>query len=79
MLTIPLEDIIVALRQLHPPPLNLVPPLIFNYQLEHIFILDRILLTIHHLFSGGFFGMVYKHLLRCFIPKDPSLGFSELF
>jgi hypothetical protein len=23
--------------------------------------------------------MVYEHLLKCFIPKDPSLGFVELF
>jgi hypothetical protein len=23
--------------------------------------------------------MVYEHLSKCFIPKDPSLGFSELF
>jgi hypothetical protein len=23
--------------------------------------------------------MVYEHLLGCFILKDPSLGFSELF
>jgi hypothetical protein len=23
--------------------------------------------------------MVYEHLLKCFIPKDPSLGFSKLF
>jgi len=32
-----------------------------------------------HLFSSGLSKMVYEHLLRCFIPKDPSLGFSELF
>jgi hypothetical protein len=23
--------------------------------------------------------MVYEHLSKCFIPKDPSLKFSELF
>jgi hypothetical protein len=23
--------------------------------------------------------MVYEHLSKCFIPKDPSLGFLELF
>jgi len=23
--------------------------------------------------------MVYEHLSRCFIPKDPFLGFSKLF
>jgi hypothetical protein len=23
--------------------------------------------------------MVYEHISGCFIPKDPSLGFSELF
>jgi hypothetical protein len=23
--------------------------------------------------------MVYEHLLGCFKPKDPSLGFSKLF
>jgi len=32
-----------------------------------------------HLSSNGVFGMVYEHLLGCFILKDPSLGFSELF
>jgi len=31
------------------------------------------------LFSSGLFGMVYEHLSRCFIPKDPSSWFSELF
>jgi hypothetical protein len=28
---------------------------------------------------GGLFGMVYEHLSRCLIPKDPSSRFSELF
>jgi hypothetical protein len=23
--------------------------------------------------------MVYEHISRCFIPQEPSLGFSELF
>jgi hypothetical protein len=32
-----------------------------------------------HLSSRGLSGMVYEHLLRCFIPKDPSSGFSKLF
>jgi hypothetical protein len=65
-LTIFLEDTIVALHHLHPPPSNLVPPLIFYYQPKHIFVLDRILFTqalidIPHLCSGGFFGMVCEH------------------
>jgi hypothetical protein len=37
------------------------------------------LATTPHLFLGGFFGMVYEHIFGCFIPKDPSLGFSKLF
>jgi hypothetical protein len=37
------------------------------------------LTTLLHLSLGEFFGMVYEHLSRCFIPKDPSLGFSKLF
>lgn len=28
---------------------------------------------------GELFRMVYEHLLGCFIPKYPSLGFLELF
>jgi len=32
-----------------------------------------------HLSFGGLSGMVYEHLLGCFILKDPSLGFSKLF
>jgi hypothetical protein len=32
-----------------------------------------------HLFSNGLFGMVYEHLLKCFIPEDPSSQFSEFF
>ncbi len=69
---------------MHPLPFDLVLPPIFYYQLEHIFFLDRTLfaqaLTIApHLFLNGLFGMVYEHLLRCFILEDPSLGFSKLF
>jgi hypothetical protein len=49
-----------------------------------MFVLDKILfayaLTITpYLFSGGLFGMVYEHLLGCFIPKDTSSWFLELF
>jgi hypothetical protein len=32
-----------------------------------------------HLSLGGLFRMVYEHLSKCFIPKDPSLRFSKLF
>jgi hypothetical protein len=31
MPTIPFKDIIVALNELHPPPLNLVLPFIFGF------------------------------------------------
>jgi hypothetical protein len=31
MPAIPFEDIIVALNELHPSPLNLVPPFIFGF------------------------------------------------
>jgi nitrate reductase gamma subunit len=37
------------------------------------------LTTIPHLFSSGFYGMVYEHLLGCFIPKDLFSRFSKLF
>jgi len=75
---------LLPLHQLYPFPFDLVPPPIFDYQPKHIFFLDRSLfaqaLTIApHLSSNGVFGMVYEHLLGCFILKDPSLGFSELF
>jgi hypothetical protein len=30
-------------------------------------------------FLSGLLGMVYEHLLGCFIPEDPSSGFSKLF
>jgi hypothetical protein len=84
MLTIFSKDIIVALCQLHPRPLDLVPPLIFYYQPKHIFVLDRTLIaqaltTTPHLSSGGLSVMVYEHLSKCLISKDPSLRFSELF
>jgi hypothetical protein len=77
MLAIPLEGTIVTLCQLHPLPLDLVPPPIFDYQPKHIIILDRILfaqaLTIApHLSLGGLSKMVYECLLGCFILKDPS-------
>ncbi len=84
MLAISLEDTIVALRQLHPPPSNLVPRHTFDYQPEQTFVLDRILFAqalaiAPHLSLGGLSGMVYEHLSRCFILGDPSLRFSELF
>ncbi len=37
------------------------------------------LATTPHLSSGGFFGMVYEYLSRCFILEDRSLGFLKLF
>jgi hypothetical protein len=83
-LAIPLKNTIVALRQLHLLPSNLILPSIFCYKPEHTYVLDRTLfaqalLATPLLFSSELFGMVYKHLLRCFIPEDPSSGFSELF
>jgi hypothetical protein len=83
MLTFPSKDTIATLHQLHAPPSNLDPPPIFDYQPKHIFVLDRTMfaqaLTVTpHLFSNGFFGMLYEHLLGCFIPKDPSSKFLEL-
>jgi hypothetical protein len=81
---IPLKNIVAILHQLHPLPSGLIPPPIFGYQLEHIFVLDRILFTqaiatIPHLFLDKLSGMVCEHLLGCFIPKDPSSGFLKLF
>jgi hypothetical protein len=32
-----------------------------------------------HLSSGGLSRMVYEHISKCFIPKDPSSGFLKLF
>jgi hypothetical protein len=82
--TIPSEDTIATLRQLDLFPLDLVPPPIFHYHLEHIFVLDKILFTqalaiVPHLSSGEFSRIVYEHFLRCFILEDPSLGLSKLF
>ncbi len=42
-LIIPSKNIIATLHQLHPPPSNLVPPPYFDYQPQHIFVLDGIL------------------------------------
>ncbi len=84
VLVIPLEDIVAALCQLHPLPSNHVLPLIFYYQLEHTFVLDKtlfahVLAVATHLSSSGLFGMVYEHFSRCFISEDPSLRFLKLF
>jgi hypothetical protein len=83
-LVIPPKDIVVTLHQLHPLPLDLVLPPIFNYKHQHTYVLDRTLFAqtlaiILYLSSGGLFKIVYEHFLGCFIPKDPSLGFSKLF
>jgi hypothetical protein len=75
------KDTIVTLRQLHPPLLDYVFPLIFYYKLEHTFVLDKILFAqaltnTPHLSMSGIFGTVYEHILGCFILKDPFfLGF----
>jgi hypothetical protein len=66
--TIPSEEIIVALCQLHPPLSGLVFPPIVDYELEHTFVLDKTLFAqaltiIPHLFSSEFFRMVYEHFL----------------
>jgi hypothetical protein len=37
------------------------------------------LTIIPHLSMNGFSRMVYEHLSRCLIPKDPSLRLSGLF
>jgi hypothetical protein len=71
------KNIIVALSQLHPLPSNLNSLSIFDFQLEHVFVLDKIMFTqalanAPHLSSGGLSGMVYEHLSGCFMPKDPS-------
>ncbi len=84
MPTIPSENTIVAMFQLHPPPSNLNPSPIFDYLPKHTFVLDRTLFAqtfnhYSHLFLGGLFKMVYEHFSRCFIPKNPSSWFSELF
>jgi len=82
MSAIPLEDIVVALSQLHPPLSNLAPT-IFDFKFKHIFISDKAMFTqalaiAPHLSLKGLSGMVYEHLSRCFIPKDPSSRFSKL-
>jgi hypothetical protein len=82
--TIPLEDTVVALHQLHPLPSNLVPPSIFDYQHEHIFVLNRILFAqtlaiVPHLSSGGLSRMIYEHFSRWVILEDPSSRFLKLF
>jgi hypothetical protein len=80
----PSKDTIVALCKLHPLPLNIVLPSIFNYKHEHTYVLDRTLFAqalaiVPHLSSNGLSKMVYEHLLGCFILKDPSSRFSKLF
>jgi hypothetical protein len=50
----------------------------------HTFFINKSLFAqaltiVPYLFSGGFSRMIYEHFSRCFIPKDPSLRFSELF
>jgi hypothetical protein len=42
-------------------------------------IFAQTLTMIPHLSLGGISKMVYEHLLRCFILKDPSSRFLELF
>jgi len=69
MPVIPLEDIVVALCQLHPFPSSLVPPPIFDYQLKHNFSLDKTLFpqalaTTLHLSLSGLSRMVYEHLSK---------------
>jgi hypothetical protein len=81
---IPSKNTVVALHRLHPPPLDLVLPLIFDYQPKHTFVLNRtlfaqLLTIVPHLSSSGLFGMVYEHLLICFIPENSSSWFSKLF
>jgi hypothetical protein len=80
MPTIPSKDTVVTLSKLHPPPLDLVLPFIFGFQPKQPFVLDttlfaQALTTTRNLSSGGLYG----HLLKCFIPEDPSLGFLRLF
>jgi hypothetical protein len=81
---IPSDNTFATLCQLHPLSSIHVLPLLFYYELEHTFVLNRTLFTwslviTPHLSSSGLSRMVYKHLLGCFIPKDPSSWFSELF
>jgi hypothetical protein len=37
------------------------------------------LTTTLHWFLSGLFGMIYEHISKCFISKDPPLRFPELF
>jgi hypothetical protein len=81
---IPLENIVVNLHQLHPPPSNLIFPPIFYYQPQHTFVMDKTMFAqalaiAPHFSFNGLYGMVYEHIFGCFIPKDSSLGFSKLF
>ncbi len=74
--TILSEDTVATLRQLHPFLSNLFFSPIFDNELKHIFVVDKILFAqaltiIFHFFWVGFLG--------CFIPKDPSLRFLDLF
>lgn len=82
--TIPLEEIVATLHQLHNPPLDLISPPIFDFQPKNNFVTNRILFAqaltfVPHLFSSGLYGMAYEHHLGCFIPEDPSSRFSKLF
>jgi hypothetical protein len=83
MPTTHLKDIIVALNHL-PPSFKPCITSIFDFQPKHVFVLDKTLFTqpltiVPHLFLKGLSGMVYEHLSKCFIPKDPSSQFSKLF
>jgi hypothetical protein len=56
------KDTIVALHQLHFLPLDLVPPPIFYYKHEHVFVINKTLFTqalaiVPHLFSSGLSGI----------------------
>lgn len=79
---IPSKNIIVALCQLHPLLWDLVLLPIFYYQPKHNFALDKTLFaqaltTTLRLSSSGLFGMVYEHLLKCFIHKTHPRGFQN--
>jgi hypothetical protein len=59
-----------------PPFSNLVPPPIFD--LDKILFAQALASTLH--FSlDELSGMVYEHILRCFIVEDPSSRYSKLF
>jgi len=62
----------------------LVAPPLSNLVLPPIFDLDRTLFaqalaTTLHFSLDGLFGMLYEHILRCFIVEDPSSRYSKLF